>query len=294
MDFGRVLTAMVTPFTPDLQVDYQEARKLARYLVENGSDGIVVAGTTGESPTLSKEEKTKLFEVVFSEVGTTAKVIAGTGSNNTADSIALTKAAEKIGLHGAMLVVPYYNKPPQDALYKHFKAVAEATTLPIMLYNVPGRTAANLLPDTVAQLADIENIVAIKEASGNLEQVTEILRLAGEKLTVYSGDDALTLPMLALGCQGVISVSSHVIGTKMQEMIKNFLNGDVVNAANIHRQIFPIIKLLFSTTSPIPVKAAVNLMGHNVGGLRLPLTELNETETQKLKEVLIKEKVISV
>ena len=292
MCFGKILTAMVTPFDANLEVDFDAARSLARYLVNNGSDGIVVAGTTGESPTLTKEEKLKLFEVVLDEVGSQAKIIAGTGSNNTAETIALTKAADKLGVHGVMVVVPYYNKPPQASLIKHFKHIAEVTSLPVMLYNVPGRTGTNLLPSTIASLAEIENIVAIKEASGDLDQVTQIKRLVGDKLTIYSGDDSLTLPMLALGCHGVISVAAHVIGNQMQNMIKSFETGDVVRAAEIHRELFPIFKGLFITANPIPVKAALNLCQQNVGGVRLPLTEMLPEELDKLKTLLEQEKII--
>ncbi len=292
MNFGKILTAMVTPFDENHEVDYDAARSLARYLVNNGSDGIVVAGTTGESPTLTKEEKLKLFEVVVNEVGSQAKVIAGTGSNNTAETIDLTKAVDKLGVHGVMVVVPYYNKPPQAALEMHFKKIAEATSLPIMLYNVPGRTGTNLLPVTVASLAKVDNIVAIKEASGDLDQVTQIQRLVGDKLTIYSGDDFLTLPMLALGCHGVVSVAAHVVGNQMQDMIKSFETGDVKKAANIHKQLFPVFKGLFITANPIPVKAALNLCQQKVGGVRLPLTEMLPDELEKLKKILEQEKII--
>lgn len=286
-DFGRVLTAMVTPFDSKLEVDYGKARKLARYLVENGSDGIVVAGTTGESPTLSNDEKIKLFEAVVNEVGDRAKVIAGTGNNDTADSVYMTKEAEKVGVHGVMAVVPYYNKPPQEGIYTHFRMIAEATGLPLMLYNIPGRASVNMTSDTISRLARIENITALKEAAGSLDQAADIRRKTPDDFIIYCGDDSLTLPMLAVGCHGVISVVSHVAGNELQQMIKAFLKGDNATATKIHLDLFPIFKSLFITTNPIPVKAAMNLMGHDVGGLRPPMIEANEAELDVLRSLLI-------
>lgn len=278
-DFGRVITAMVTPFDSSLAVDYSQARVVARHLVDSGSDGIVVAGTTGESPTLTKEEKLELFRVVVDEVGSRAQVIAGTGSNNTAESAALTREAEKIGVHGVMLVTPYYNKPPQEGLYNHFKTIAGATKLPVMLYNVPGRTVTNLLPATVAELAKIDNIVSLKEACGNLDQISELRMTLPDDFIIYSGDDSLTLPMLSIGCHGIVSVVGHVVGRELQEMISAFLAGDHKRAAEIHLKLFPVFKALFVTTSPVPVKAAMHMIGINVGSLRPPLVDANEKET---------------
>lgn len=287
VDFGRVLTAMVTPFDRDGAVNLDQAKKLARYLVENGSDGVVVAGTTGESPTLTKEEKKALFQAVVEEVGGKATVIAGTGSYSTADSITLTKAAEKAGADGVMLVAPYYNKPSQEGLYRHFRAVAESTNLPVMLYNIPGRTAVNVLPATVARLAkDVPNIKAIKEASGNLDQVSELRRILPDEFAIYSGDDALTLPILAVGGKGVVSVVAHIAGMRMQEMINAYASGNVTLAAKIHRELFPVIKAMFITTNPVPVKAALNLQGMNVGAPRLPLVEATAEEKEKISQVL--------
>ncbi|WP_334109429.1 4-hydroxy-tetrahydrodipicolinate synthase [Thermodesulfitimonas autotrophica] len=286
-DFGRVLTAMVTPFDKDGSLNLAQAKKLARYLVENGSDGLVVAGTTGESPTLTKEEKIALFEAVVEEVGGKATVIAGTGSYSTADSIALTRAAEKAGADGVMLVAPYYNKPSQEGLYRHFRAVAESTSLPVMLYNIPGRTAVNVLPATVARLAkDVPNIKAIKEASGNLDQVSELRRLLPDDFAIYSGDDALTLPILAVGGKGVVSVVAHIAGKRLQEMINAYASGNVTLAAKIHKELFPLIKGMFITTNPVPVKAALNLLGLNVGAPRLPLVEATAEEKEKLTALL--------
>ncbi len=286
-DFGRVLTAMVTPFASDLAVDYGKARRLARYLVENGSDGLVVSGTTGESPTLTNEEKIKLFAAVVEEVGDRAKVIAGTGNNDTADSVWLTREAAKVGVHGVMAVVPYYNKPPQDGLYNHFRMIAEATGLPVMMYNIPGRTSVNMLPETIARLARIENIVALKEAAGSLEQAAEIRRQTPGDFLIYCGDDVLTLPMLSIGCHGVVSVVSHVVGQELQAMIRAFLNGDVHTATKIHLDLLPVFKTMFITTNPIPVKAAVNMMGLEAGGLRPPLQPAGEAELAAIRNVLV-------
>ncbi|MDT3698909.1 MAG: 4-hydroxy-tetrahydrodipicolinate synthase [Thermincola sp.] len=287
-DFGRVLTAMVTPFDSEMQVDYGKARKLARYLVENGSDGIVVAGTTGESPTLTNEERNKLVEAVVNEVGDRAKVIVGTGNNDTFDSMGMTKDAEKTGAHGVMAVVPYYNKPPQEGLYNHFRMIAESTNLPVILYNIPGRSAINMNAETIARLAQIDNIVAIKEAAGSMDQVSEIRRSTPADFIIYSGDDSLTLPMLALGAHGIISVVSHVVGNELQQMIGAFLGGDLVKATQIHMDLFPVFKTMFLTSNPIPVKTCLNLMGHEVGGMRPPLLDATEAEVATLKALLQK------
>jgi len=292
IDFGRVLTAMITPFKSDMTVDYDQVKKLAHHLVQSGTDGLVVAGTTGESPTLSKEEKIELFRVVVEEVGGDAVVIAGTGSNNTADSIVLTQAAEKLGADGIMLVCPYYNKPSQEGLYQHFKAIAESTNLPVMLYNVPGRTAANLLPQTVVRLSAIENIVAIKEASGSLDQVSELRRNLPDHFVIYSGDDSLTLPILALGGKGIVSVASHIIGPQLQEMINAFNSGNVTIAAKIHGSLFPVFKTLFITSNPVPLKAALNMLGWQVGGPRLPLVEATQAEKDFIKKTLSEAKLV--
>ncbi|MGB9791505.1 MAG: 4-hydroxy-tetrahydrodipicolinate synthase [Thermacetogeniaceae bacterium] len=284
--FGRLLTAMVTPFTSDGEVAYQEAAKLALFLIENGSDGVVVAGTTGESPVLTKEEKLKLFSVVKEAVGEKGFVIAGTGSNNTADTVALTKKAAETGVDGVMVVTPYYNKPSQEGLYQHFKAVAEATDLPIIMYNVPGRTSVNLQPATVIRLAEFKNICALKEASGNLDQVAEIKRGVPENFMIYSGDDSLILPMLAVGGCGVISVASHIAGKMIKEMIENFFSGKVEEAAKLHLKLYPLFKAMFITTNPVPVKAALNLIGLNVGNPRLPLVPATEKEIETIRKVM--------
>jgi len=217
--FGEVMTAMVTPFTNNLEVDFERVRELATYLVENGSDSVLVMGTTGEVPTLKKDEKLKLLEVVVDEVGDRANVVAGTGSYSTSASIELTKEVEKIGLDGVMLVVPYYNKPPQNNLYNHFKMIAGETNLPVMIYNVPGRTSRNIEAETVSQLAEIDNIIALKEASGDIGQVAKVCRLTDDDFYIYSGDDNLTLPILSVGGQGVVSVASHLVGKDIKKMI---------------------------------------------------------------------------
>lgn len=285
-DFGRVLTAMVTPFHADGSVNYEGAAELARHLIENGSDGLVVAGSTGEAATMTADEKLKLFKVVLDAVGDRATVIAGTGSNDTMASVAFTQAAEKVGVHGALVVGPYYNKPTQEGFYQHFKTIAEATSLPIMLYNVPGRTASNIAPETVARLAEIPNIVAIKEASGNVEQATEIIRVTPADFKVYSGDDSLTLPLLAVGGVGIVSVAGHVVGNQIQAMIQAFLAGDIKKAQEINLSILPVFKSMFIVTNPIPVKTSVGLMGLPAGPLRLPLTAADDTVVAKLKAML--------
>lgn len=286
MKSGQVLTAMITPMNRDQSVNYTAAVELAQRLGENGSDGVVLSGTTGESPNLSFEEKVKLFSAVTDALGGQMTIIAGTGSNSTQDSILLTKAAEKAGVDGIMLVAPYYNKPSQEGLYQHFKTVAEQTTLPVMIYNVPGRTSVNILPETVARLAEIENIVAIKEASGNLEQVSVLKTMVPEDFLIYSGDDALTLPILAVGGAGVVSVASHLVVREIKAMISAFLAGKVGEALEIHLKLMPLFQAMFLTTNPVPVKRALEFMGVDTGPLRLPLVDLTEQEAQKIKEVL--------
>jgi 4-hydroxy-tetrahydrodipicolinate synthase len=285
-DFGRVLTAMVTPFDSELQVDYKQAGVLAKQLVKHGSDGLVVAGSTGEAATMTCEEKLKLFATVLDAVGDQATVIAGTGSNDTAASIRLTKEAEKVGVHGAMVVGPYYNKPPQEGMYQHFKAISEATALPLVVYNVPGRTSANILPNTILRLAELKNIVAVKEASGSLDQVSEIIRNAPVDFRVYSGDDSLTLPILAVGGYGIISVAGHLVGTEMKAMIEAYLSGNIVKARDIHLKLTPFFKVIFITTNPIPIKEAVTMSGLPVGGLRPPLIRATEGELATLRTVM--------
>lgn len=285
--FGRVLTAMITPFNQSGAVDYESVRRLASHLVSHGTDTIVVCGTTGESPTLSWSEEYELFQVVKAAISGRGKVIAGTGSNSTREAIAATQKAAELGLDGTLQVVPYYNKPPQAGLHAHFSAIAKAVPdLPIMLYNVPGRTGQNLEASTVAKLAEIPNIVAIKEASGNLDQVSEICRLTPADFDVYSGDDSLTLPMLAVGAVGVVSVASHLVGESLQQMIQAYETGQVLVARDVHLKLLPLCKALFATTNPILIKAALELQGWSVGACRLPLSTAPTALTDGLKELM--------
>ncbi|MFJ5758959.1 4-hydroxy-tetrahydrodipicolinate synthase [Neobacillus sp. NPDC093182] len=286
MNFGQVLTAMVTPFDQHGEIDYNAARALVNYLIANGTDGLVVAGTTGESPTLTTEEKIALFKFVVEVAAGRVPVIAGTGSNNTRASISLTKQAEEAGVDGIMLVAPYYNKPSQEGLFQHFKAIAEATSLPVMLYNIPGRCAVNISVETIVRLSAISNIVAVKEASGDLDAMAEIISRTPDTFTLYSGDDGLTIPVLAIGGAGVVSVASHIIGNQMQEMITLFKNGRVQEAAVAHRSLLPIMKALFTAPNPTPVKTALNLQGIQVGDVRLPMVPLNDEEKSALQKVL--------
>lgn len=287
VNFGRVLTALITPFTEDGRVNYEVAEKLAAHLADNGTDTFVVCGTTGESPTLTWDEEYELFRVVQQAVAGKAKVIAGTGSNSTHEAIAATQKAAKLGLDGSLQVVPYYNKPPQEGLYQHFKAIAESTPeMPLMLYNIPGRTGQSLLPETVIRLAEIPNIVAIKEASGTLDQTSQIRQGTDPDFLIYSGDDSLTLPLLAVGGFGVVSVASHLVGNRLQAMIQAFEAGQVRAATNLHLELFPLFKALFVTTNPIPIKAALHLQGWQVGTTRLPLVDDLERILPGLRSVM--------
>jgi 4-hydroxy-tetrahydrodipicolinate synthase len=286
IDFGRVSTAMVTPFDNKGNIDFSKTTQLVNYLIQNGTDSIVVSGTTGESPTLTTEEKVALFRHVVSVVDGRIPVIAGTGSNNTYASIELTKKAEEAGVDAIMLVAPYYNKPNQEGLYQHFKAIAESTKLPVMIYNIPGRSVVNIEPETIIRLSKIENIIAVKEASGNLDAMAEIIANTDDSFALYSGDDGLTLPVLAIGGKGVVSVASHIIGNEMQEMIAAFFNGELKKAAKLHQQLLPIMKGLFAAPSPVPVKTALQIKGLDVGSVRLPLVPLSEQERVKLTNLL--------
>jgi 4-hydroxy-tetrahydrodipicolinate synthase len=285
--FGRVVTAMVTPFDAAGAVDLPLAGRLARHLVEQGSDGLVVCGTTGESPTLSWQEQLQLLQAVREAVGSDAQVLAGTGSNSTAEAVEATQQAAAAGADGALVVVPYYNKPPQDGLAAHFRAIAEAAPeLPLMLYNIPGRTGCSMAPETVAQLMDCSNIVSFKAASGTTEEVTALRLACGSKLAIYSGDDGLTLPMLSVGAVGVVSVASHVVGPQIRAMIEAYLQGDAAVALACHEQLQPLFKALFATTNPIPVKAALQLNGWSVGAPRPPLSPLSDAMTSTLSQTM--------
>ncbi len=286
LPFGRIITAMITPFKEDGEINYEKAAELADFLSENGSDAIVLAGTTGESPTLSDDEKLNLFSRIKKTIGGKIKIIAGTGSNSTEHSIFLTKEAEKCGVDGIMLVVPYYNKPSQEGLYRHFAAIAESTELPVMLYNIPGRSAVNMTAETTLRLAQIPNIRAVKEASGNLEQIAAICSGAPEGFAVYSGDDSMTLPIMSIGGSGVVSVASHIAGREIKQMVLEFQSGNYREALRIHHRLLPLFKVLFITSNPSPVKGALKLLGNDTGPLRLPLVELTEDEQAAVRKVL--------
>jgi 4-hydroxy-tetrahydrodipicolinate synthase len=279
---------MVTPFTSESKVNFQAAAELATHLVNNGSDGLVVAGTTGESPTLTKEEKFELFKTIKEAVGSEIPVIAGTGSYSTEESIIQSQMAEKAGVDGLLLVVPYYNKPTQEGMYQHFEAIARNTSLPIMLYNIPSRTGKNMTPETVVRLSEINNIIAIKESTGDFSQLTELKSGLKNDFLIYSGDDALLLPMMALGAYGVVSVVSHLVGKQIKEMIDAFIDGDHNKALELHLKLSPLFKTMFITTNPIPIKTALALQGHQVGGFRLPLCKASDEEVSIIKNMLHK------
>jgi len=285
--FGRIATAMVTPFDRKGHIDFSKTTQLVNYLIANGSESLVVCGTTGESPTLSKEEKLALIDHVIKVVNKRVPVIAGTGSYNTYESIELTKKAENLGADAIMLVAPYYNKPNQEGLYQHFKSVAEETALPILLYNIPGRSVVNVEPETIIALSQIKNIVAVKEASGNLNKMTKIIANTPDHFELYTGDDGNTLPVLSIGGVGVISVAAHVIGNEMQEMVTKFLDGQISEAAKLHQKLLPIMVELFKAPNPVPVKTALQMKGLDVGTVRLPLVPLTENERLELSKRLL-------
>lgn len=286
MNFGNISTAMVTPFDSKGNIDLNRTTKLIRHLLNNGSDSLVVAGTTGESPTLTNEEKIALLRHVVKTVAGQVPVIAGTGSNNTRASIELSKKAEAEGADAILIVAPYYNKPSQAGIVAHYKAIAESVSIPVMAYNVPGRTVVSFSVDTVKRLADIPNITALKDAGGNLDNMAAVIEETRDDFLLYSGDDSLTLPSLAIGASGVVSVASHVIGNEMQEMITLFKAGNVKEAAALHRRLLPVMNEMFNAPSPAPVKTALQLKGLDVGGVRLPLLPLDENERNSLSAVL--------
>jgi 4-hydroxy-tetrahydrodipicolinate synthase len=274
---------MVTPFTPAGDVDYGQAQRLAVALLDSGSDGVVVAGTTGEAPTLSEHEKVELFRAVKEAVGNRGHVLAGTGTYNTAESIELSREAERAGVDGLLLTVPYYSKPPQEGLYHHFEAIAASTHLPCVLYNIPGRTSVNMLPETIIRLASIPNVVGVKEASGSLDAVSKIVQEVGPDFLVWSGDDQMTLPMLAVGAYGVICVTSHLTGRQVKSMIEAHVSGRIDEAASLHRRLLPLMTALMTVASnPIPVKHALNKLGFAAGPVRLPLWDLDDAASARL------------
>lgn len=275
MKLGSIGTAMVTPFNEDGKIDYEVTTLLINHLIDNGTNSLIVNGTTGESPTLSEEEKEQLLAHAISIVDGRIPVIAGTGSNDTQASVRATERAEQLGADGAMLVVPYYNKPDQKGMYEHFRRIAENTSLPILLYNIPGRSGVNMSADTVIRLSKITNIEAVKEASGDLAQMAAIIEGTHDAFRVYSGDDALTLPLLAIGGAGVISVSSHIAGLEMQRMISDFQNGNTASAATHHQTLMPLFQAVFSKPNPVPIKYFLRKAGLPVGGVRLPLVGIS-------------------
>lgn len=286
-NFGNLITAMVTPFKADLSVDYEMAAKLANYLADNGSEAVVVHGTTGESPTLTHEEEYELYRVVKKAVGNRIKIIAGTGSNSTATTIKSSQEAEKIGVDGLLVVVPYYNKPSQEGMYQHFKAVAQATKLPVIVYNIPGRCVVNMLPETVARLArDFSNIVGLKDSAASAPQTKKTAELVPPGFTIWSGDDSLALPMMKVGAVGVISVASHIAGKEIAAMIAAFHAGDIKKAEAIHNRLMPLFNVLFITANPTPVKAALAMIGLPAGIPRLPLIEATDGEKAQVRQVL--------
>lgn len=289
MYFGKVLTAMVTPYTHDGAVDYAKVQKLTRHLLQNGSDGVLICGTTGESPCLTPDERANLWAAAKEAVGADGTLILGTTDNETAFSCDVAKKAERAGADALLAVAPYYNKPSQEGLYRHFAKIAASADIPIILYNIPGRTGVTIQPETVLRLAnDCPNIVAIKDATGSLDSVSQLKTMLPEDFAVYSGDDSLTLPIVAVGGAGVISVASHLIGKEIAAMIEACQAGDLPLARKLHLQYFAMFKKLFITTNPVPVKACLNLLGWDMGDCRLPLAPPTEQELAVLTELLQK------
>jgi 4-hydroxy-tetrahydrodipicolinate synthase len=286
--FGRVVTAMVTPFTDDLSLDVDRAQELAGWLVDHGSDGLVVTGSTGESATLTDQEKVTMWRAVAEAVGDRATVIAGTGTYDTAHSIHLSEEAEKVGAGALLVVTPYYNKPPQRGLVEHFSRVARATELPNIVYNIPGRTGTRIAHDTLLRLGEVGNIVAVKDSTGDFEALARLVAEAPDGFEVYTGDDWATFGSVCLGASGVISVASHVAGERMGRMIELIESGDLAGARKINSDLLPVYDALFITSNPIPVKKAMELIGQPVGPPRLPLVEANQDETTRI-EVALKE-----
>jgi 4-hydroxy-tetrahydrodipicolinate synthase len=280
---GEVLTATVTPFDADGNVDYERYGELCAYLVENGSDGVVVSGTTGEAPTLSDDERLGLLRAALDAIGEHATVIAGTGTYSTEHSIHLTKQADEAGAHGLLVVTPYYNRPPPRGIVAHFRAVAAATERPVMVYNIPSRVVINIEPETMAELAEIPNVTAVKQANADIEQARRIVELG---LDLYAGDDNIIYPFLEIGGRGGVCVHTHVVGPQVKEMIRRFRGGDVEGAKRIDQALAPAYELLAVVTGPIQIKAALNMQGHDVGGLRLPLVEASDEEKANIRDCL--------
>ena len=286
IELGRLLTAMVTPFDAKGAVNYEQAKKLALALLDSGSDGVVVAATTGESPTLVREEETRLFTEVKSALGGRGSIIAYTGSNSTTEAVAATKAAEKIGVDGCLSVVPYYNKPNQEGIYQHFKTIAENTSLPIIMYNIPSRVVIKMTVETIVRLSRIDNIVGVKEASGDMGLVAHTLNNASKDFRIWSGNDNDTFAIMALGGYGTIGVATHLVGKQIKQMMDNILNSKIAEAAAIHRHLLPLVDTLFIEPNPAPMKYALNHLGFNVGKPRLPLLEPSEKSAAQIIETL--------
>lgn len=285
-ELGRLITAMITPFDEQGEVDYDEAGRLAKALVASGSDGLVVTGTTGETPTLSREEKLGLYEATKSAVGDGAAIIAGTTTYNTADSVAISKEAEALGVDGILMTVPSYNKPPQEGLYQHFKTIADSVGLPCVLYNVPSRTSINMTAETTVRLSEIDNIVGTKEASSDLVQITKIIRDTDGEFKVWSGNDDETFPIMCAGGYGIVSVAAHIVGSQIKAMMGMILEGDIESAAAEHRRLFDVFKILFIVSNPIPVKYCVGKAGFGVGQPRLPLVPPDEDTAAAIDAVV--------
>ncbi|MHB8276240.1 MAG: 4-hydroxy-tetrahydrodipicolinate synthase [Candidatus Humimicrobiaceae bacterium] len=292
IDLGEVITAMVTPFDKDYKIDWKYADKLIDYLVENGSDSLLLAGTTGESPTLTDDEKVELFKFGRKKLNKNVKLIAGTGSNDTFHTIELSKKAEEAGANALLVVTPYYNKPTQAGLIRHFEAVSDAVSIPIVVYNVPSRTCCNINSGTCKEISEIKNIMGIKEASGDLKQISEIIRDCRKDFKVYSGNDGDTFPIVALGGVGVVSVASHIIGKEIKQMIDLIKKGSITRAADLHKKFLDIFYGIFMTTSPIPIKKALNLKGINAGTLRPPLYDMDAREEEIFSKLLSKYNII--
>ena len=285
--FGQIITAMVTPFKSDLSIDFDAVEKLVNHLIKNGTNTIVVAGTTGESPTLTHSEERELCKLVQKVAVRKVKIVLGAGSNSTKTAVESTCEAEKLGVDGVLSVVPYYNKPSQAGLLEHFSQIAKSTSLPIILYNIPGRTGINMDPQTTAELAKkYKNIIGYKDATGNLEQTSQVIQLAPKGFFIYSGDDSLTLPMLSIGAIGVISVASHIVGNEIKDMINFYFSGKIDLAKEIHNKLFPLFKALFKAPNPTCIKAALEIKGLCKSDLRPPLVKLNEKELIELKQIM--------
>jgi len=292
MYFGKVITAMVTPFDEQDKVNYDKAVELADYLAKNGTDTVLLTGTTGESPTLTHEEEWALYDAVVKGLAGKAKVMAGTGSNCTRTAIESTKKAEELGVDAALIVAPYYNKPSQEGIYEHFKAISDNTSLPLMIYNIPGRTGINIHPETIKRISELDNYVAIKEASGDLEQIKIVQQNSTEDFLVYSGDDKLTLEVLKAGGEGIVSVAAHLIGNEIQEMIRKYNEGQLNQAQELDQKYQELYAAMFISSNPVPVKTALNLQGKSVGGVRLPLVAMTPTEKEQLRTILEKYSLI--